>query len=67
VDTRYSLHPNSSRIKELGNEAIRWIDEITGGAAGPREQYLQPATHRQWIARMLANLQNLFTRQSRTA
>lgn len=38
------------------HEAIARIDRIAGRNCLPEDQYLQPATHRDWLRRMLDNL-----------
>lgn len=46
-------------------EAIAMIEEVSPSAAAHRDTVLQPATHRQWLARMLTNLTVVFDRLGR--
>lgn len=46
------------------HEAERRVQEVTG-AAVPGDELLPRATHRQWLTRMLMNLQNVFVQQQR--
>jgi regulator of sirC expression with transglutaminase-like and TPR domain len=48
-----------------GADVCRRIAETTGLAAGDPAQLLQPATHRQWLSRMLNNLQAVFAHRGR--
>lgn len=48
-------------------EAVGRVQEITGWVVPVGGQYLPKATHRQWIARLLTNLQNIFVTQGRAA
>jgi regulator of sirC expression with transglutaminase-like and TPR domain len=43
----------------------RRISEATGSDARPSPQWLAPATHRQWLGRMLNNLQAVFAHTGR--
>lgn len=47
------------------DEAFRRIEEMTGRRLPHRPGYLRPATHRRWLARMLANLHNIFAEAAR--
>jgi regulator of sirC expression with transglutaminase-like and TPR domain len=47
------------------DDVCRRIAETTGIAAADPEQWLAPATHRQWLARMLNNLQAVFAHAGR--
>jgi regulator of sirC expression with transglutaminase-like and TPR domain len=44
---------------------FRRISETTGREVPDAEEFLQPATHRQWLLRMLQNLQAIFARAGR--
>jgi regulator of sirC expression with transglutaminase-like and TPR domain len=46
-------------------EVFRRISETTGREVPDAEEFLQPATHRQWLLRMLQNLQAIFARAGR--
>ncbi len=46
-------------------EALQRVEEVIGGTLPPGDAYLQPATHRQWLGRMLASLKNIFTTEGR--
>lgn len=47
------------------DEAFHRLEQV-GGRAVPRDdQILAPATHQQWLARILANLQSLFANEGR--
>ena len=48
-----------------GDDVCRRIGETTGMVAGDSSQWLTPATHRQWLSRMLNNLQAVFARAGR--
>jgi regulator of sirC expression with transglutaminase-like and TPR domain len=52
---------------ELLNEVdvCRRIAETTGLVSTDTSQWLLPATHRQWLARMLNNLQAVFAHAGR--
>ncbi len=47
-------------------EAIARIEEVTGRSVLPGGRYLATATHRQWLARILVNLQNTFASMGRS-
>jgi regulator of sirC expression with transglutaminase-like and TPR domain len=47
-------------------EAVGRVQEVTGWVVPAGGQYLPKATHRQWLARMLTNLQNIFVTRGRT-
>jgi regulator of sirC expression with transglutaminase-like and TPR domain len=47
------------------NDVCRRIAETTGVVADDPRQWLQPATHRQWLGRMLNNLQAVFAHTGR--
>jgi regulator of sirC expression with transglutaminase-like and TPR domain len=46
-------------------EAFVRLEQMSGREMPRDEQLLAPATHQQWLARMLANLQSLFAHQGR--
>ena len=46
-------------------EAVGRVQEITGWVVPVGGQYLPKASHRQWLARLLSNLQNIFVTQGR--
>jgi regulator of sirC expression with transglutaminase-like and TPR domain len=48
-----------------GADVCRRIAETTGLAADDPAKLLQPATHRQWLSRMLNNLQAVFAHRGR--
>jgi regulator of sirC expression with transglutaminase-like and TPR domain len=48
-------------------DAFRRIEQVTGSRVPRSDELLRPASHRQWIARMLRNLQACFTRTTRVA
>jgi regulator of sirC expression with transglutaminase-like and TPR domain len=47
------------------DEAFHRIEAITGRVVPHLPEYLAPATHSQWISRMLLNLQHVFARTDR--
>ena len=47
-------------------EAFRRMDEAAGRSVARSEYYLMPATHRQWLARMLRNLAHIFSEGSQS-
>jgi regulator of sirC expression with transglutaminase-like and TPR domain len=47
------------------NDVCRRIAETTGKASADASQWLAPATHRQWLSRMLNNLQAVFAHTGR--
>lgn len=47
-------------------EAFRRIEQVAGRKIARDESYFEPATHAQWIGRLLANLQSLFNKENRT-
>ncbi|QDU31736.1 hypothetical protein ETAA8_68960 [Anatilimnocola aggregata] len=46
-------------------EAFRRIEQVAGRKIVRDENYLAPATHSQWLSRILANLQALFAKEGR--
>jgi regulator of sirC expression with transglutaminase-like and TPR domain len=46
-------------------EAFRRIEQVAGRSILRDENYLAPATHAQWLQRILANLQALFAKEGR--
>ncbi|WP_425616779.1 transglutaminase family protein [Anatilimnocola sp. NA78] len=46
-------------------EAFRRIEQVAGRKIPRDENYLAPATHSQWLGRILANLQALFAKEGR--
>ncbi len=46
-------------------DVARRIAETTGGAPADLSQWLEPTTHRQWLSRMLNNLQAIFAQTGR--
>lgn len=48
-----------------GDDVCRRITETTGIVAADSSQWLTPATHRQWLGRMLNNLQAVFAHTGR--
>ncbi len=46
-------------------EAFRRIELVADRKVARDARYLAPATHAQWLARILANLQNLFAKEGR--
>ena len=42
------------------DEAFERMEEVTGRAVPRTSEYLAPATHSQWLSRMLVNLQHVF-------
>jgi regulator of sirC expression with transglutaminase-like and TPR domain len=42
------------------DEAFEWIEQVSGRAIPRVDEMLPPATHRQWIGRILQNLMNIF-------
>jgi len=46
-------------------EAFTRIDQTAGAMVPRSDRLLSPATHRQWLARMLFNLQHVFARNAR--
>ena len=46
-------------------EAFRRIEQMSGRSVPHRAELLHGATHRQWLARMLANLHRVFAEQGR--
>lgn len=46
-------------------EALARVSHITNRQVDGIERYLPPATHQQWIARLLNNLQNAFAKEGR--
>ncbi len=46
-------------------DVARRIAETTGAAPDDLSQWLEPTTHRQWLSRMLNNLQAIFARTGR--
>ena len=48
-------------------EAYAMMEEITGGSLPRSEDFLPPATNRQWIGRILLNLKNVFVGERRLA
>lgn len=59
------IDPFSGGRAMTEEEAIQRVEEVIGQSLPPGETYLQPATHRQWINRMLTNLKNIFSTQNR--
>ncbi|HND51175.1 MAG TPA: transglutaminase-like domain-containing protein [Pirellulaceae bacterium] len=47
------------------DEALARLSELTGTSYFGREECLHPATHHQWLSRILANLQNVFASEGR--
>jgi regulator of sirC expression with transglutaminase-like and TPR domain len=47
------------------DEVWRRIADATGRDEPPHSEWLTPATHRQWLARMLNNLQAVFAHTGR--
>jgi regulator of sirC expression with transglutaminase-like and TPR domain len=47
------------------NDVCRRIAETTGKASADASKWLVPATHRQWLSRMLNNLQAVFAHTGR--
>lgn len=47
------------------DEALERLSHLTGQSYFGREEVLQPATHHQWLARILTNLQNSFASEGR--
>lgn len=47
------------------SEAFERIREVTGQPVPSDPNLLKPATHVQWLARILTNIQNIFARQAR--
>ena len=47
------------------DDVCRRIAETTGVVPADSEQWLAPATHRQWLSRMLNNLQAVFAHTGR--
>jgi regulator of sirC expression with transglutaminase-like and TPR domain len=46
-------------------EAFRRIEQVAGRKIPRDEIYLTPATHGQWLSRIIANLQALFAKERR--
>jgi regulator of sirC expression with transglutaminase-like and TPR domain len=46
-------------------EAFQRMEQVTGRAVPRIPQYLAPATHAQWLSRMLVNLQHIFAMNER--
>jgi regulator of sirC expression with transglutaminase-like and TPR domain len=46
-------------------EAFRRIEQVAGRAIPRDEMYLTPATHVQWLSRIIGNLQALFAKEGR--
>lgn len=46
-------------------DALQRIEQTTGNVATQHENLLRPATHQQWIARMLGNLMQIFRHEGR--
>ncbi len=44
-------------------EAFALMERILGRSIGRSQSFLEPATHAQWITRLLANLQHIFAQQ----
>lgn len=59
------IDPFSGGRVVTAEEAIQQVEEITGRAVLPGGRYLATATHRQWLSRMLVNLQNIFASRER--
>lgn len=49
------------------HEAFERIEHVTGAPLPRSERFLTPATHRQWLMRMLYNLQHVFAQRARAA
>ena len=49
------------------DEALSRLTDLTGQSLHGRDEYLQPATHHQWLSRILTNLQNVFANEGRLA
>jgi regulator of sirC expression with transglutaminase-like and TPR domain len=47
------------------DEAFERIRQVTGQPVPPDKRLLRPATHVEWLARMLTNVQNIFAAQAR--
>jgi regulator of sirC expression with transglutaminase-like and TPR domain len=47
------------------DDVWRRISEATGSDVPPSPEWLAPATHRQWLSRMLNNLQAVFAHTGR--
>jgi len=47
------------------NEAFERIEQVTGAPVPHDRTSLAPATHREWIVRILSNLQHIFSHQNR--
>jgi regulator of sirC expression with transglutaminase-like and TPR domain len=47
------------------DDVCRRVAETTGAVAADSSQWLKPATHRQWLSRMLNNLQAVFAHAGR--
>jgi len=47
-------------------EAFRRIEQVIGRKISRKPKYLRPASNREWLQRILANLQHIFRAQSRT-
>lgn len=46
-------------------ESFERVEQVTGRAVPRSDQYLAPATHAQWLSRMLVNLQHVFATHER--
>jgi len=47
------------------DEAFQRVEEVTGRSVPRSPEYLAPASHAQWISRMLVNLQHIFATTER--
>jgi regulator of sirC expression with transglutaminase-like and TPR domain len=47
------------------DEAFERIRQVTGQRVPPDKRLLKPATHQQWLTRMLTNVQNILAAQAR--
>jgi regulator of sirC expression with transglutaminase-like and TPR domain len=59
------IDPYSAGRLITQEEALARIEEVTGRRATSPRSALPRATHAQWIARMIANLHNIFATQNR--
>lgn len=54
---------NGDRVTD--DEAFERVEQITGRSVPRAAQYLAPASHAQWLSRMLVNLQHIFASTDR--
>jgi regulator of sirC expression with transglutaminase-like and TPR domain len=59
------IDPFSSGQALSRDEALERAESVVGVAVPRTDEFLAPATHRQWLARMLYNLQHLFAQNGR--